>query len=136
MPKQRTISRLEKPDTVSTRRARRTASRVVRRRRKPSFGANHSGWAANETSWTVTTIGTPGKSGPEYAGANNTSAPVWRTRRGRTRCSHHGPLPSAVATVTRSRVVGGVVIEPAAHNTNSWVSAPGMVSHARSSSAT
>ena len=51
------ISRFENSEIVSTRAARRADRRVNVRRRSPSLVENHSGWAANETSWIATTIG-------------------------------------------------------------------------------
>jgi hypothetical protein len=63
MLKYDTISRRDASESVSTRRARRLDHRVSVRRLKPSFQRNHSGWATNEMSCTVNTMGMFKRSG-------------------------------------------------------------------------
>ena len=63
IPRHRTISRFEKSDSVITRVARRAESHVNVRRRTPSRHANHSGCAANETSWMTSAVGGVPQSG-------------------------------------------------------------------------
>jgi hypothetical protein len=58
IPRSLAISRFEKSESVITREARRAPTRVSVRRRNPSRQENHSGWAAKDTSWIVTTVET------------------------------------------------------------------------------
>jgi hypothetical protein len=54
---------LRELEIVSTRAARLAQRRARTRRRRPSLHVNHSGRAANETSWMATTNGTGRRSG-------------------------------------------------------------------------